>query len=265
MIYKEDWEKCKDRFNAFWENAIIDRCCFGVVSPRKLPIEVNTKYREAASLKEKWLNPEFRYTNFIYELSKTYYGAEAFPNFWVNLGPGIVSAFVGSPYKLSNDTIWFDCDPMIDDLDKIPEIKFSLDSEMWKATNDITEFFCKKADGNYYVSMTDLGGTLDIVASFRGSQRLLMDLYDYPDEIKSLINAVDDVWINYYEKLQRHSNIYLEGTCGWLPVWCKERSYPIQCDISVMMSPMQFEEFVRPSLEKQSQFLDKCILIRYLI
>ena len=35
--------------------------------------------------------------------------------------------------------------------------------------------------------------------------------------------------------------------------------YTLQCDFSVMISPSQFEEFVKPTLVRQAKFLDKAI------
>ena len=32
MRYKEDWEKAKARFEAFWNHEIVDRCCISVTS-----------------------------------------------------------------------------------------------------------------------------------------------------------------------------------------------------------------------------------------
>jgi hypothetical protein len=140
-----------------------------------------------------------------------------------------------------------------------PEIKFNPDSEMWRVVNGITEFFCKNAKNKYFVSMTDLGGSLDIIATLRGTQNLLYDLYDYPEEVKTLIETTDEIWLEVYDKLQKLAGSYIDGMCTWLPVWCKERMYTLQCDFSVMISPSQFEEFVKPTLAKQANFLDKAI------
>jgi hypothetical protein len=110
MVYKEDWEESRHRFEALWQREIIDRCCIAVTAPRNILINSNVEYRETDELREKWLNVEYRYNNFINEISHTYYGGEAFPNFWVNLGPGVISSFIGSSYKLGENTVWFDND-----------------------------------------------------------------------------------------------------------------------------------------------------------
>lgn len=259
MQYKEDWEKVKHRFDAFWQGELADRCCISITAPKEIVINSGVENKPAKDLVEKWLDPEFRYNQLIHEISNTYYAGEAFPNFWVNIGPGVISSFIGSPYVLGNNTVWFDHNPIIKDWDKVPDIKFNAESEMWKIVSNMTDYFCKNAENKYFVSMTDLGGSLDIIATLRGTQNLLFDLYDYPDEVKSLTNRMDTIWFNCYEQLHTLANKYLEGMCTWLPIWCRERMYTLQCDFSVMISPSQFEEFVKPTLVKQARFLDKSI------
>lgn len=35
MYYKDDWDKARARFLAFWNRQIVDRCCLAVAAPRK--------------------------------------------------------------------------------------------------------------------------------------------------------------------------------------------------------------------------------------
>jgi len=49
------------------------------------------------------------------------------------------------------------------------------------------------------------------------------------------------------------------GVNTWMSIWCKERWYPLQCDYSAMLSPDMFGEFVKPSLQREAQFLDKSV------
>ena len=49
-----------------------------------------------------------------------------------------------------------------------------------------------------YASITDIGGTVDVVASLRGTQELLFDLYDYPEEVKAMTREVGACWKQAY-------------------------------------------------------------------
>lgn len=259
MIFKEDWEKSKQRFDAFWSGEIIDRCCFAVTAPRNRPVDSRFELREAKDLNQKWIDSEFRLEQAMYSFSNTFFGGEAFPLFWNNLGPGAGASFMGSGYKLAEDTVWFDVNPPVKMWEDRPEIRFNRDSEMWKTVWDMTELFCKNARGNYIVGITDIGGTLDIAVSLRGNDALLYDLYDYPEELKKLINEIDTGWLQAYDNLQELLEKYMDGSSAWMGMWCKKRWYPIQCDFSAMISTEMFDTFVKPSLIRQAGHMDLSI------
>jgi hypothetical protein len=79
MIYKEDWEKTKERFHAFWSGDIIDRCCFAITAPRGRPVDSKYEHRETRDLVQKWIDSEFRLEQTLYGFSHTYFGGDAFP------------------------------------------------------------------------------------------------------------------------------------------------------------------------------------------
>lgn len=260
MIFKEDWEKCKQRFDAFWDGEIIDRCCVSVYSPRNNPIDIGVKRREPRDLEEKWFGMEYRYNRAMYDFSRTYFGGEAFPNIQINLGPGAVSSFMGSPFVLQEETIWFEKHPDLYEWDGLSKIGFNENSKLWKVAYKLAEYFAKRANGDYMVCNTDLGGTLDIAAALRGTEKLLVDLLDYPAEVEELREIVDNVWLTCYDKIQAIINNYQEGSTDWYPTFSRaRRSYALQCDFSAMISPKQFDVFVKPSLISQAEAMDKAI------
>ena len=110
MKYVDDWVKMQERFKAFWANDIVDQCCVKVTAPRE-----NTKYKvfDRSDLRKFWTDPQCvleRHEDFF---EKTFFGGEAFPKIWVNLGPGITSAYLGCEVNFSENTIWFK--PFIND------------------------------------------------------------------------------------------------------------------------------------------------------
>lgn len=259
MLYKEDWDKCKDRFTAYWEGEILDRCCISVTAPRNKPMDSMNELRDARDLIEKWTNSEYRMERLLHNVSNTFYGGEAFPNEWVNLGPGVMAAFLGSSYGLADSTVWFDRDPMIKDWDKKPKFTYREDTELWNIYIGLLEKFLEASKDNFMVGVTDLGGNFDIAGSLRGTEVLLYDLLDSPDEVKKLIAQIDQLWFKYYDRIQTLISKYAEGSSAWMGLWCKDRWYPLQCDFSAMISPKMFEEFVSPSLTREAAFLDKSI------
>jgi 5-methyltetrahydrofolate--homocysteine methyltransferase len=255
MIYKEDIEIAKERLDAFWEGEIIDRCCIAITAPKNNTYDII----QARSLEEKWLDYDFRYNHFLKSCNETHFLGEAFPSFWNNLGPGVMAACIGGNFKLGDDTVWFDTNPIIKDWNSIPELKIYEDSEMWQLLYNLTLKFAQSSNGQYITGISDIGGNFDILAALRGTENLLYDLYDEPEAVKETLGKIENIWCVFYNKLFEMISKYQTGVTTWMPMWCREKYYPLQCDFSAMLSPSLFEEFVKPALKKEAQFLDKSI------
>ena len=259
MIFKEDWEKSKQRYNAFWEGEIVDRPLIAIEAPREKPLNDTVQLMAAKDLIEKWESIEYRADEILYYCNNTYFGGDSFPNFFSNLGPGIISACIGGTYKLGEDTVWFDTVQTITDWDDFKGFTFDQNSEMWKLVTTMTKRFVEKSKGNYICGISDLGGNYDILASLRGTQELLYDMYDYGDEVKKAIDQIIDIWFRVYDNLYNRIYTTQKGITSWMPLWCEEKWYPLQCDFSSMLSPEMFAEFVKPALQREAKFLDKSI------
>jgi hypothetical protein len=259
MIYKEDWNKSAQRYEAFWQGVMLDRCCFAVTAPLGKPPAPRVPERAARDLEQKWLDPEFRLEQSLRSFAGTYYGGDAYPMFWNNLGPGVAAAFMGAGWRLAEGTVWFDADPPFKDWANRRAVRLDTESRMWKAAWELTKLFCEHAGDDYLVGITDLGGSMDIAASLRGSDRLLMDLYDNPDDVKKLVKEIDAAWKPAYDRLQSLIGEHQQGSCAWMGMWCPGRWYPLQCDFSAMISRRMFEDFVLPSLAQEAEWFDRVI------
>ena len=103
-------------------------------------------------------------------------------------------------------------------------------------------------EGTVQIAMTDLGGNLDVVASFRPGAKLLLDLYDHPDEIKRLTWESHEAWQRCYQAFNEILQPLNPGYTAWTPIFSETPYYMLQCDFSYMISPEMFEEFVKPEL-----------------
>ena len=247
-MVREDLQR---KFDAYWENKAIDGIILSLVSHSGVP-------EEKVTPEKKWCDLDYRMKR-LGEASPTFY-ADGMPWVFPNFGPGALSACIGGDFVPAEHTIWFDQAPFIEDYDKsLPDIRMYEDSRMWRLILDYTQRLAENSQGKYHVSITDLGGNLDIIASLRGTQELLYDLYDKPQQVHALIKRVDDLWEWAYDYLYKMLSKYQEGTTTWFPIWCRGRYYTMQCDFCAMISPEMYKEFVHPSLKRQTEFLDKSL------
>lgn len=190
-------------------------------------------------------------------IAATHFYGDAFPVLWMNFGPGIAAGFMGSQVNSvsePSETVWFT--PVRET--PIAELQLTHDpaSPWFQRVADLTAAFTERYAGQLQVGMTDLGGNLDIVASFRSTQQLLLDVIEAPEEVERLVRQTTAAWIDYYDKLDALIRPTCPGTSCWTPLWSSGKTYMLQCDFSYMISPAMFERFVMPDLVACCDFLD---------
>jgi 5-methyltetrahydrofolate--homocysteine methyltransferase len=178
--------------------------------------------------------------------------ADAFPKWFPNFGPGVVAAFLGSPVDASTGTTWFHpCGLALD-----ADLAFRADGPWWERVAAVARAGRARWGGRAVIGHTDLGGNLDILASLRGTQQLLLDLCDAPRDVERLLGQVTSLWLRYYDAYCELIAPAHRGFAGWAPLWFPGRGYMLQSDFAYMISPAMFERLVMPDLTACCAALD---------
>ncbi len=247
----------KKSYEAFWNQQANERCCLYLYCPDKnYNGEILPDKTDATSY---WEDIDYRTKKALQEIESTLHLADAFPTVFTNFGPGCLASCIGGTHKWALDTVWFENEPLITDWDNPPTIALNKLSDMYKLMDSYTNSLLTHGKGKFYTSIADLGGTYDIIAALRGTQDFLMDLYEYPDQIKAFAGKVQSIWkevFNYY------SNLLLKtqgAMTSWQPIYSEVSYYPLQCDFSAMISPDMFKEFILPDLEFKTSLMERSI------
>ena len=133
----------------------------------------------------------------------------------------------------------------------LSDIRIAVDPEnpWWRRVKRVTKRLAEAIGPNVQISMTDIGGNLDILASLRGTDNLLTDLIDQPEEVRRCAREITTMWLAIYDELHRLIAPHCPGSVAWAPVWAPDRTYMLQSDFSYMISPAHFKEFVLPDLK----------------
>lgn len=185
--------------------------------------------------------------------SKSFFG-DACPKWFPNFGPGIIAGFLGAEVHVAEDTVWFS-PPRGFDLETYP-FTFDENNKWFRRVMDLTRAALDAWGKSVIVGFTDLGGNFDILASFRPSEDLLMDLYDRPDVVGARLREIIPLWKKYYQTFHDVIRPTSRGTSTWCCLWSPQKTYMLQSDFSYMIGPDMFERFVIPDLAACCDFLD---------
>lgn len=179
-------------------------------------------------------------------IENTTFYADAWPRWWPNFGAGIIAGFLGAGVDVDENTVWFE--PVAnDDLEDI-QPHYDPGNYWWRWVRAMTQAGVERWGDQVAVATTDLGGGTDIIASLRGTQSLLYDLYDAPEEVERLVGEISHLWLRYYNELDEMIRSTHNGSTYWAPMWAPGRYAMLQSDFSYMISPEMFEQFVLPEL-----------------
>lgn len=251
-MFTEKYRSALENYEKFWRHESIGRPIVSVRAPKS-----NAKFRDPVSLEEKWLDEEYVCARIKFQNENTYHTGDSTPSFLPNMGPGVLAACIGGSFELAPSTVWFDRHPIIDDMENIPPLRFDTESEMWQHIMRLQNRMLEEPDAN--VMIVDIGGVLDIAASLRSTETLLYDLYDYPEEVKSLCSRITDMWIEAFDL--QVANVSRSGLPynNWHEIPSSLPWYPLQCDFCAMISPAQFEEFVLGDLVRLANHMPRSI------
>lgn len=188
-------------------------------------------------------------------LSHVRYFADAWPKWWPNWGPGIAAGFLGCHVRPDENTVWFEPPANVPPIDRL-QLAVDPVNPWWRRIGELTALAVKRWGAEVCVAHTDLGGNLDILASFRTTEQLLYDVIERPEEVERLVRQITQCWVKYYDELHALLAAAGRGTTPWAPIWSPGRCYMLQCDFSYMISPKMFERFVLPDLEACCENLD---------
>jgi hypothetical protein len=265
MEYKTNWEEAKRNHIAWWNN---EGMVLSVIAKRKIPLCDAPYPQLPENPVERWFDPDFRIQFTEYLIAHENYLGDSFPTMINYVGPGCFALYIGCEGDFSqctgefglygnNDTVWFY--PCLDDLETASPLVYNTENYYWKRHLDMLKRAKEHASGRYDVGLPDLVENIDILASMRGTQKMLFDLIDRnkKDAIHRFQRQILDLWFLFYEQLYELCK-GADGGCSFQTyrIWGPGRVNKTQCDLGAMISPKMYREFVLPYTIEQCDRLD---------
>ncbi|MFZ0530781.1 MAG: hypothetical protein WAL91_09615 [Propionicimonas sp.] len=280
MIGKDNWDETRQKWTNYWQRRNVGRplmcviardrgieaayqqslaagtknfsvLCQGVdpTIPAELtPRDMDDLYTDAVRMDQ-------RYRHFC---QTHHFLGESFPNIDADFGPGSMAAYLGSNVVFREDTQWFE--HCIDDWAGHPPLKFDPDSFWWAKHYQLIKDLRVLAKGDYLIGMPDIMENVDVLASLRGVENSLYDMIDEEEEVLRRIGEVGDVYFEYFDRFHEQIRTPEGGNAYTVfQIWGPGRTAKLQCDLSAMLSPDNFRDFIQESLRTQAQKLDQVL------
>ena len=252
----QQWDQVRETYRKWWagelDRPLVPVQLVGRDSGRPMPAAPLLTMATCADLS---IPAEALVDRLDWELSRRIYLGDAFPYLDFScFGPGVMAAFVGATLDNSTGGVWFHPSREL----PIAEIHLEYDpNNVWlRRIKQVYVAMMERWQRQVLVGMTDLGGNLDILSTFRPSEGLLLDLYDHPDEVKRVLSESHELWHRYFAELTAVLQPYNPGYGSWCDIYSDRPYYMLQCDFAYMISTEMFKQFVLPELEATTRRLD---------
>ncbi len=259
LEYKPDWEETKARYRAFWNREYFGRCALAVSAPRD-NAPADPPPPRPPTPHARWTDLDYAAACNTWRMRRTYYGGESFPVWTVGYpGHASIPTFLGSPIGLDYDTGWHT--PIItgEGLAEVQRLPVDRAGEWWQFSLRMLERAVHESQGRCIPSIGAFGGGGDTLAALRGTDRLLYDVMDRPDEVVDAEHHLMDIWFDVYDRFYRIVRDASEGSTCWFGLWSPGKTYAAQNDFSYMISPCMFRDLFLPVIKRQTEFLDHTV------
>ncbi|MCL5270223.1 MAG: hypothetical protein M1457_06675 [bacterium] len=243
-IYKEEKTRleAERRNELFWRGELDDYPLLWVLAPNgKTPPPVAAP----ASLDERWMNVDYVLDRAAAGCAATYYGGDALPVHFPNLGPDIFSAWLGAPLTFAPDTSWVH--PIIEDWDEWSDpARFTIDTrgQWWKLYAELTRRSAEVGRGRWVTAYPDLHTGIDALSALRGPDRLNMDLLINPEPVKAAMRRMTELFKWVADEMDKLILPAGQGTSNWTLGWSAGRFIVVgQNDFTCMINPEMYREF----------------------
>ena len=244
----QQWKAIHDNYEAWWngtlERPLVIAMLYGLDPGRPQPPAPLLSQETCTDLR--WSAEEL-VERIDWELAQVRWLGDSFPYFNMDcFGPGVLAGLLGARLDNSTGQVWFFPyeEREIEDI----HFEYNPDNPWLKRIKEFYRAAVAKWQGQVIIGMTDLGGTLDVLSSFRQSEKLLMDLYDHPAEVERLTWEIHELWFRIYHEINEIIAPVTPGFSDWSQIYSAQPTYILQVDFSYMIGPKSFRRFALPEL-----------------
>jgi hypothetical protein len=255
---KPDYERSKQRIDAFWERELIDRPVvqFGLAKPPQERVPLPQSHHATSA--ERWLDAQYQADLKLATLSNQEFLGDTMPVAYPNLGPEVFAALYGCPIHFGDyGTSW--SEPILHDWSQVDEVRLDWDSPYLAKLVEMTDLLLEAGKDRFIVGMTDWHPGGDCVAALREPQNLAIDMLTHVDEVSALLDRLEADYFRVYDFFYDKLRAAGQPISTWLSLIAEGKYYVPSNDFSIMISQDMFDDVFLPGIRRECQFLDRSI------
>lgn len=256
--FKPDYERSKQRIDAFWERELIDRPVvqFALNKPPEEQKPLPPSHH--ATPAERWLDAEYQAELSLAILSNQEFLGDTMPVAYPNLGPSVFSALYGCPLHFGDyGTSW--TQPIIEDWDQVRDLRLDWSSPYLKKLHELTDAFLAIGKDKFITGMPTWHPGGDCIASLRGAENLALDMVFNTDKVKALLSRIEADYFRVYEMFYTKLRAAGQPISTHAPLICDCKFGVPLNDFSIMISKKMFDDVFLPGIIRECQFLDRSL------
>jgi hypothetical protein len=253
LQYKPDFEATRERWAQFWRGES-ERPLLYAVQPKAgtTPVRKPRPYDCAFGELEPIIHQALAWASTHEFLGDT------IPFFMITFAPDHFAALLGAEIKRSEESSTNWVEPCLTSLEDV-EVSFQREGHWWKRTLECIEKFRARCDGKLVISGTHFQGGLDCLVAMYGTQNLLMEMAMAPERVQGALGQVDKALAEARAALAEALDVSTWGSLNRFGMYSPGIIDVPQCDVSCMISEEMFNDFERPSLEKEIATTDASV------
>lgn len=249
--WKTDWAESQKRYIDWWNGKGTIVTMWEHLQKEGAPYADVPQPAPAKDLDQFWFDPRWRADFLDWQMSRNSYKADIIPVANTQLGPGSLASILGAEVEGGKDTIWIKHRDDYGD-----DIVFDGNNPWLKAHLDLLKACKERAQGHYYVGCPDLMEGLDVLASLRGTENVLMDMVLRPEVLDEQVRKINDIYFKVFDEIYDIINENGEMAFCYFSIWGPGKVTKLQSDISIMFSEDDYRRFVQPYIREQCQKIE---------
>ena len=254
LLYKGDFAKTLERFEAWWNCEIIDRPPVSLnIKPTGLP---NLPDKQHESVGDKWMDTEYILDCFEATLETQVFMGDSFPKFTPNVGPDLCATLFGAELKFVDDrTSW--AYPIFDSCRDILNVEPDFDSLYWSKIRELTDRSLERGKGKWLTSIADLHSNGDLLSALRDPTPLCLEVADDYEGVKLACQYVNRFFGEMYDDLYNRIAATGQPTSSTNTILHMGRANMVSCDFICLISPQMFDDLIKPIIANEIDHLDR--------